>query len=390
MLREKRPRFIGGTVSRTIGKKSIESSRFKREREKNSRSIGKPFIKGVLIVLVFMLVILVTGEIFIEKADCTTYSVIEGRVISADTGEGIPNVSVDLHMFFHDSPRDYYVLTDKDGYFSFRNIKPGDYTINYYPLYPYAVDPYNDIELYDEDRAFVLRAGEVKKVIKKLKKGWAISEIRKKMKKEILDEYKGEFVFFSMIDKGEEITPVYTYDWVINPKIKDSKYAREGLKPGKYVYCLGVVQKKKYWKDNRIIHYTGNFLIFEAKEEEKKKIEFDFEGYDSEVEIVGIDKSGNELIWGEIAIYKYEKIKGKEYWIKVGEYKIGEYDNFKNVLRMKPGRYLVAIFGNTKENKLLFGTYKEFDIKKGKQKYIIRVTKELTNFEAFKKYKKIG
>jgi hypothetical protein len=77
----------------------------------------KKIALGVLLVAIGLMVLHQTA--FPE-----IYCKIKGRVIDAETREGIPNVFVNAHLDRHDSPKEYYVFSDKKGYFTFSNLLP--------------------------------------------------------------------------------------------------------------------------------------------------------------------------------------------------------------------------------------------------------------------------
>ena len=69
---------------------------------------------------------------FLNPLFSTVYGSISGRVTDED-GKPVENVGVRIHGFYVKT-----VLTDKDGRYSIQMLKPGKYSISFYPLHPYC------------------------------------------------------------------------------------------------------------------------------------------------------------------------------------------------------------------------------------------------------------
>jgi hypothetical protein len=78
------------------------------------------------------------------------YGSVSGQVTSRDTGLGIPNVKVKLY-------RDYKITaTDDCGKYSFKNLKPGRYSMEFFLPHPYCCEP----TLNFCQRSFIVKGGE--------------------------------------------------------------------------------------------------------------------------------------------------------------------------------------------------------------------------------------
>jgi hypothetical protein len=112
----------------------------------------------------------------------TIYGVVKGKVAAEDTGRGLANVIV--RLFKGDEVDANETKTDLNGYYAFKNVVPGFYTITFEPPFesgycslPYY-DPRNTLiiddqrEIYKQLKLeFNLNDGEIKVINKELKKG---------------------------------------------------------------------------------------------------------------------------------------------------------------------------------------------------------------------------
>ena len=112
----------------------------------------------------------------------TIYGVVKGKVVMEDSGKGRANVIV--RLFKGDEVDANETKSDLNGYYAFKNVVPGFYTITFEPPFesgycslPYY-DPRNTLiiddqrEIYKQlNLEFNLNDGEIKVINKELKKG---------------------------------------------------------------------------------------------------------------------------------------------------------------------------------------------------------------------------
>ncbi len=98
--------------------------------------------KKLFLILTLILTIWVIGLFISEKVEATIYGTISGKVIGEDTGEGIEGVRVILYTLGGDQIAS--TETDRKGYFQFRMLKEGDYSLQFAPPAPYLMSPYRD------------------------------------------------------------------------------------------------------------------------------------------------------------------------------------------------------------------------------------------------------
>ncbi len=146
------------------------NSRFKREREKRPRFIGEPFvrgernsfIRGVLLVLFFMLVVLSS----VVELRAMISSRIEGVVVDKATGKPIAGAEVILYVYQgYASFSTSRGITDEKGYFKMDDLREGKYFIS---CSKPGYETYSSVSLIGEPdyekklSLFYLKEGEIK------------------------------------------------------------------------------------------------------------------------------------------------------------------------------------------------------------------------------------
>jgi len=155
-------------------------------------------------IIMWFIAIFVLLACFQQPAYSELYCKIRGRVLDAETKEGVPDVYVEAHLDRHDSPKDYYVFTDDKGYFTFSNLVPGLYKLSYNPLFPYVAFPSDAYSRTREDDLFRLNKGEIKQVIQKLEKGGEII-VKSNLIGQDISKYEESEFFLDRIEEDGKI-----------------------------------------------------------------------------------------------------------------------------------------------------------------------------------------
>jgi len=135
-------------------------------------------MKAMKICLLFVLMLLMCQQLNFARI----YGVVKGKVVMEDSGKGLANVIV--RLFKYEEVDANETKTDLNGYYNFKNVAPGFYTITFEPQFesgycslPYY-DPRNTLitdderEIYKQlNLEFNLNDGEIKVINKELKKG---------------------------------------------------------------------------------------------------------------------------------------------------------------------------------------------------------------------------
>jgi len=270
------------------------------------------------------------------------YCKVKGRVVDEETGAGIPDVNVQLHRFIHDSPQDAYVLTDKEGYFSFSNLKPGKYVLNYIPLFPHVLDPQKRSDWTDHKRAFIIAEGEIKNFVRRLKKG---GRLIVDFNSTILDVSRCglKCQFLDRIE-GEEL--VYDIETLSNrwrhPKFKKSQEGDvySGLSEGQYITSFQLFPLGDYFHEvDYDIVGIPKILTITKKQDTKLNIAFNSKS----TLILDIFGENNiEIDDGNFNIYRKITISSKEVFYKVFSNTFTKVSEIKP-LSIMPGDYVVSI-----------------------------------------------
>lgn len=80
----------------------------------------------------FVLVVFIFSILF-QPLYATIYGTISGKVTDEETGTGVPNVGV--HVYGRVSMT---IDTDKNGKYKFKKLRPGKYTISFFPMPPHC------------------------------------------------------------------------------------------------------------------------------------------------------------------------------------------------------------------------------------------------------------
>jgi hypothetical protein len=272
------------------------------------------------------------------------YCKIKGRVVDAETKEGIPDVYVNAHLFRHDSPKEYFVFTDDEGYFTFSNIIPGRYELCYNPLYPYVAFPDLDRLRVNYKNSFVINKGEIKQVIQELQKGGEII-VNFNLSKGNLSEYREKIFFLDRIEDGEikkeVLTVSHRFD---NPRFKRSAtgYKMSGLAPGEYIICWSWRKYANFYTGDDF-DYAGVIKRFSLSKLESKTIDID---YNSTTKIILDikDKDGNKFHRGSVEIYKKAEINGESVYYKVWNYSYEHKDFLLKPIIIEPGIYIIYFY----------------------------------------------
>ena len=295
---------------------------------------------------IFVIIVILQG-LFTTCGFGEIYCKIKGRVIDGDTGEGIPDVNVNLHRFLHDSPREYFVLTDEKGNFTFSNLRAGEYCLNYFPLYPYACIPAEKANCVSYDRAFQVNEGEIKNVIQPLEKG---GEIIQNFNSTIADMDKEYFVnsyYIHLIVNGKlfEANKIALRD---HPKFTRStegiKYT--GMAVGEYILSRSYEKLPEYYSENNV-DFAGVIKCFTLEKLEQKKIDVE---YNSKSKII-INLKGQDnmtFVEGGMKIFKRIMIDDTEVYHAVWLKRLDP-NAIVNPIIIEPGEYVISFdYGNLK------------------------------------------
>jgi len=273
------------------------------------------------------------------------YCKIKGRVVDDETGVGIPDVNVQAHRFVIDSPQDFHVLTDSEGYFTFSNLKPGEYALNYIPLFPYTLDPQKSSDWTDYKRSFILSEGEIKNTIHRLKKGGrlivtfnssVLDPKRCGLKHQFLDRIEGAKLLY-------DIETLF-HKWR-NPKFVKTQEGNEysGLAEGQYIASFQMYPKGDYYHE---VDYdvVGIPKIFNISKNKDTVLNLDFVSKATLI-LDLIDKNGNTLNRGNLKIYNKIDSKSIQYYYCTFLSDFSPYRNNENLKPMliKKGEYLIEV-----------------------------------------------
>jgi hypothetical protein len=269
-------------------------------------------------------------------------------VIDGDTGEGIPDVNVNLHRFLIDSPKDYFVLTDEKGNFTFSNFRAGRYCLNYFALYPYASLPAADQKRVEYERGFIINEGEIKEVIQPLEKGGEIIQNFDSSLANMKDEYKvnSSYIHIIVNDKLFEPTLIALRD---HPKFTRSnegiKYT--GMAAGQYILSRSYEKMPEYYSENNV-DFAGVITRFTLDKQEQKKIDV---VYDSKSKIIIKLQCQDNMTfqYGRVGIFKHLTMNGKEYYYNVWLKRLKQ-PIIINPIIIEPGEYFIRIYSGRLKN----------------------------------------
>jgi len=269
-------------------------------------------------IIMWFIAFFVLLACFQQPAYPELYCKIRGRVLDAETKEGVPDVYVRAHLDRHDSPKNYYVFTDNEGYFTFSNLIPGLYKLSYNPLFPYVAFPDNEYFRSRDDDLFMMNKGEIKQVIQKLEKGGEII-VNSKLSGEDKSKYK-ESEFF--LDRIEENGKIRINIQTISHRIQNPRFIRapegwkhSGLAPGEYILCRGFRKYFNYYTGDDH-DYAGAITRFTLEKLESKIINIDYNST-SKITLDIKDEDGNTFNRGSIKIYKEMELLGKKVFYSV-------------------------------------------------------------------------
>ena len=291
------------------------------------------------------------------------YCKIRGRVIDAETKEGIPDVYVNAHLWRHDSPKEYFVLTDEEGYFTFSNVIPGRYELCYNPLYPYVAFPDRDQLRLRYENSFLINKGEIKQVIQELNKGGEII-VNFNLSKGNLSEYREENFYLDRIEGGEIKKDVLTISHrFYNPRFKRSStgYKMSGLEPGEYIICWSWRKYANYYTGDDF-DYAGVMKRFSLSKLESKIIDID---YNSTTKIILDikDKDGNKFHSGWIELYKEIVVNDHEAFYSVWCFNYDSKDFLLKPIVIEPGKYFIEVSSGDllgKDDQIIDFKYNQF------------------------------
>ncbi len=222
------------------------------------------------IVLVFFLLVLQC------LAHSTVYCKIKGKVVDAETGQGIPDVNVKLNRYEPGIPGGtFLVMTDKDGKFTFSNLEPGNFCLNYYPLFPYAAFPYrkNDGNMSSGKYNFTVKEGEIKYVEQKLLIGGEFIFHVDLPSGYIEEQYEEVYLKLHFV-RGEGIESglnrVGVRHFSINPKFEPAPEGRKvsGLRTGDYLVSIQLEKISNITTESE--DFVGVLTPFTLKKRESK------------------------------------------------------------------------------------------------------------------------
>jgi hypothetical protein len=280
---------------------------------------------------------------FQEPCFTEIYCKIKGRVVDAETKEGIPDVYVNAHLFRHDNPKEYFVSTDEEGYFTFSNVIPGRYELCYNPLYPYVAFPDLDQLRLNYKNSFVINKGEIKHVVRELTKGGEII-VNFNLSKGNLSEYREENFYLDRIEDNEITKDVLTVSHrFYNPRFKRPSTGTKmsGLAPGEYIICWSWRKYPVYYTGDDV-DYAGVIKRFSLSKLESKTIDID---YNSTTKVILDikDKDGNKFNRGRIVLYKEIVVNGHEAFYSVWNFKCDSKYFLLKPIVIEPGKYFIEI-----------------------------------------------
>ena len=294
-------------------------------------------MKTVKVLFFVVLVLLV----FQQSSQAEIYCKIKGRVIDSETREGIPDVYVNAHRFQHDNPKEYFVMTDSNGYFSFSNLQAGRYQLHYNPLFPYVALPDEERFRSESENSFMIKEGEVKFIEQKLDKGGEI------ILKYILPEGNDtEYSWFDLclyriegdVIKRTIMTVICKWE---NPKFEQAsgEYKICGLAPGDYLISRRLKKKHKYYSGDDV-EYAGLVKLFKLEKLESKTLIMDYTSA-SKIIINAKDKNGNRFYSGSIYLYKEITMNNKTGFCQVWRYSYRENEKV-NPIFIESGKYFIS------------------------------------------------
>ena len=125
----------------------------------------KFFFISILVIIIFLQ----------TKLGATIYGSISGKVIGEDTGKEIKGSKIILYTL--DGELIASTETDKNGFFQFKMLKEGNYSLQFKPLAPYLLSPYRDKTRKErlQEGKIALGKGQNIYIEKSLKAGGTIS-----------------------------------------------------------------------------------------------------------------------------------------------------------------------------------------------------------------------
>ena len=281
--------------------------------------------------------------VFQQMAFPEIYCKIKGRVIDAETREGIPNVYVNAHLSRHDNPKEYYVFTDEKGYFTFSNLIPGLYKLSYDPLFPYVAFPDNDYFRSRDDDLFKINKGEIKQVQQELLRGGEII-LNYNLANGNFSEYELENFYLDRIEGNKLIYNIESVSSRFNnPRFKPSSsgYRISGLAPGEYIICRSLRKRPEHYSSDDV-DYAGVIKRFSLDKMESKELDLD---YNSTSKIIFDikDKDGNKLHSGDIQVYRRIDLNGETVYYSVWNYSYDAKNFLMKSIVIEPGDYLIEV-----------------------------------------------
>jgi hypothetical protein len=291
---------------------------------------------GVFLVAISIMV-------FQQTAFPEIYCKIKGRVIDAETREGIPDVFINAHLNRHDNPKEYYVFSDEKGYFTFSNLLPGLYKLNFNPLFPYVAFPDNDYFRSREDDFFRINKGEIKEVFQELLIGGEII-LNYNLANGNFSEYELENFYLDRIEGNKLIYNIESVSSRFdNPRFKSSKngYRISGLAPGEYIICRSLRKRPENYSGDDV-DYAGVIKRFSLEKLESKELDLDYNST-SKISFDIKDKNGYIFQSGYIKLYKTVNLDNEESYYKIWSCKY-DYKNFlMKPIVIEPGNYLLDV-----------------------------------------------
>ena len=280
----------------------------------------------VLVVLVVLL--------FAQTGFAKIYSKIKGRVIDEETKQGIQNVHVTLYFCLHDNPKELYIKTDKNGYFSFSNVDSGKYILNYIPEFPYVAVPTTYNLETDRERAFFLKEGEVKHVEQRMKKGGKIV-LNNTSTNADLSKYTIQNFYVDMIK-----------DNVFSTGIRRLGKRDElwGLEEGEYIICQSLRKRDKYLTGNDV-DFAGLIRFCSLEKLETKIVDFNYDS-NARLEFNTKDQNGNKPGYINLNLYKKVNVSGKLIYYKVWNHTYLDQSYIRpnplNPIYVESGNYIIS------------------------------------------------
>ncbi len=302
------------------------------------------------IVLVFFLLVLQC------LAHSTVYCKIKGKVVDAETGQGIPNVNVRLNRYEPGIPGgSFVVLADKDGKFTFSNLEPGNFCLKYYPLFPYATFPSKVIDgsTTTGKYNFTVKEGQIKYVEHKLAIGGEII-FHVDMPPGYIEEHYHKGTFESAYISGQtiedDITTVGFRHLYINPKFEPAPEGRKicGLRTGDYIASIQMVKISNVTPDSE--DFVGVLTPFTLKKRESKPIYF---RYNSTSRLILDIKGENNEEYSSVTIElsrKYQVSPRKSVKILVFKKRYVHPEKIRPLI-IEPGTYSIMTDGFFRDEK---------------------------------------